>query len=429
MKKIFLLIFAVSFLLAGAFFNFQNLTLPQVRAADLPAGGQSIDGAAQIQAGNFSLGTLAAKEARYFSIAVKAGQELTVSGSFVAQDQTYGNNNTIEIFNENKESLVNDMESAGTQITVKILASSSKETHTYYIKISDDTWGTASGSIEIALKDSFDAGSKTDAADNFNQALSISAGKYNGFLSQVDTDDYYKISAGKGNFSVKITPQDGAMQPTLKIYDSQKTALKEATAESAGEVVSASQNLDEASAVYISINCDINSGCGSAASEYQMEISAEGATLSNTFENTIEIQLNTPTLKSVHNKIYPILKEVFEDKVKLKEQKDITSLVYIVSRPIADFDLRTLRESLEKAGYKTESSTSNQIIMKKGSEELTFFLNIGDAENPIITVSVKKIINWKLWGPIGVGILIIAIIIIVVIKRKKPSGAAEEKKE
>ncbi len=400
-----------------------------VQAAELPRGGESIDGAAIISAGTYSIGQMAEKEARYFQISVKAGQELEVSGTFVAIDPGFSTNNTIEIFDDNKGSLTSEMESAGTAISQKTLASSSKDIHTYIIKITDDTWGTASGEVKIALNDKYDASTKTDAPDNFAKALAVASGNYKGYLSQIDTDDYFKISAKKGPISVKVTPASKDMIPTVKIYDANHKEIESKISKSAGAIVTASTDLIADGEAFFSINCDINTGCGSLACEYNMEINFVGNTETNNLP-TENITPNSPTLAKIHDQIFPILKEVFQDKVTLKEQKDITTLVYIVGRTISDFDFRLLREAMEGADYKLQTSSENQFVVKKGTEELTFAFNIGDGDNPLITVSVKKIINWKLWGPIlGTALLIAIIAIVIIVKKKKAQNEIQEKPE
>lgn len=399
---------------------FATLFTQKVLAASLPAGGTTIDSAVVISAGSYSVGALVEKENHYYSIGVKAGQELTVTGKFkvLTENEQYGTLDTIELYDSNKESLVSSFDDAGSLITVSTLASSEKTDNIYFIRISDDTWGTESGELTVTLTDRFDANSGTDAGQKIESALAISSGSYKGYFSQVDIDDYYAISAKKGAFSVKLTPE-AKTSPTVKIFDSNRKELASETAENEGAVISLSTDLASDQTVYVDVNCDINFGAVSKASEYSLEIGTSAGT-SGGGENYPDITPITPTGDGITTDqvVAPVLKKVYDDKVKVSSQNGKT-LVYVVGRLVnSDNDLAAIKAAMEGLGYKTKKFISEQLVVTKGFKQLTFTTKTGSNK---IEVKSNWVINW-LWLGIIIGILVLIIVLIVVIiisRRKK----------
>jgi len=425
-----LTIFLMALLVFGASFVYGG-QIKSALAASIAKGGATIDAAVSITAGTYTVGALVEKEPQFYSISVKAGQELTVSGTFkvASEYESYGTNNALEIFDDAKVSLTDAYETAGDPISVATLADSSKATHTYYVKMADDTWGTESGNITIALNDRFDANLGTDAGGGFDVANTITSGSYTGYLSQVDTDDYFIVSADKGSASVKLTPASDAT-PTVKIYDANRKLLEEKSGSNDGEIFTATAEIEATQKIYIQINCDINNGCVDAASKYSIVISAGGSTSGTGTTVPEDYDIVTPIvpdggLVTIDKEVAPVLKTVYQDKIKLLEQKGTDTLVYVADRqttPAAD--LAAIKAAMEGLGYKTKSLTDTQLIMTKGFKKLTFTVNPNTNK---IEVAKGFVMNWLWFGVIlGIIVLIALIITAVLISRKKKGSKPQE---
>jgi hypothetical protein len=330
----------------------------------------------------------------------------------------------MELFNESKEKLISKFEDAGTKFSVAALADSRKATQTFYLRISDDTWGTEDGEITVALNDKYDANSGTDAGNDYDSALSVGSGVFTGYLSEVDADDMYKISAKAGAFSAKVTPASNA-GPYLRIYDANRTELESEWASNDGEIVTASTVLDKDQTTYVKVTCDINMGCEDEASQYGLEI---GATVSGgdtgkpeNYDVVVPIVPDTGGLITVDKEVAPVLKKVYDDNVKLQKQSGKTTLIYIVSRQVnSAADLQAIKAAMEGLGYKTKSISDTQLVMTKGFKKLTFTVANGSNK---IEVKSSWVVNW-LWLGIILGIIVLIIIVVMVIvisKGKKKS--------
>lgn len=410
----------VAFLIGGAVF----LKPIQTKAADITKGGSAIEVAVPITPGKYTGIPLAADEATFYSISVKAGQELKVTGSFISERPEYGTINTIEIFNDDRKSLVSKFESEiNNVVSVSALADSSKATHTYYIKASDDTWGTASGEIDITLTDRFDVESGTDAGKSIEKALTIKPGSHKGYLSDVDTDDYYSVPASQGAFSVKTTPSS-KMSPTVEIYDQSRTKLAEQTADNAGQIFTLTADVPRTENVYLRFNCDINSGCESEASEYSFITSTgSGGVTDPNGGGTVTGDVTVPggILTVVNSEVKPVLEKIYETKILVKEVSGKT-IVYVAERNTEDNDLASIKAAMEGLGYKTKSFSTNKLVMSKGLKELTFEAIPGS--NQIrVTVKDNTIYLW-----IGIAALVIILfgifLIIFLVHRKNKKNAA-----
>lgn len=411
---------AVILLLVLSLF-FISLPLARVQAASLPSGGSTIDAAAAISAGTYSVGVLEEKVDHFFSIGIKAGQELNVTGKFtvMAVNEQYGTMDTIELYDDNKESLTSAFDDAQNLITVAALASSEKSTHTFYIRISDDTWGTESGELTATINDRFDAGSGTDAGQAIASALSIVPGSYKGYYSEVDTDDFYTVSAKAGPFSVKLTSAEKT-RPTVKILDINRTELKNEIADNEGQIMTVSTNIASDQTVYVDINCDNIAGCVSAASEYSMVIGATAATGGGGQEYPDVVPV-VPTGGGVaiDEVVAPVLKKVYDDKAKVVSQDGKNTLIYILGRSVQTTDLAAIKAAMEGIGYKTKKFSSDQLIMTKGFKQLIFSTTPGTNK---IEVKSSFAMNW-LWAGIIVGAIAFILLILIIIlatRKKKP---------
>lgn len=258
------------FLLVAAFFSCLVINPAKTQAADA-IGGSSIETAVQITPGQYNGPSLEYGQAAYYKITINAGQELKVVGNFTPMTTSYGGtSNSIRFYDENRVQLVDQYGNSGVVVnvvTAATLASSVKASQTYYIEITDDSWGTASSTLDVSLTDRFDANSTTDAGQTIETAMSIEQGEYSGYLSQVDSDDYYSVPASAGQFTVSITPYIN-MSPTIEIYDQNRTLLATQWAQNAGEIFQITADVQQAGNVYVHINCNVNYGCVDEAYEY-----------------------------------------------------------------------------------------------------------------------------------------------------------------
>jgi hypothetical protein len=350
---------------------------------------------------------------------VKAGQELEISANFAALSSASAVQNALEIFDDNKQSISKITQSTAATLNQKILANSGKTLHTYFVKLANEGEDSLSGEVSFTLHDCFDAGSNTDAPANFSKALVLTPGYYTGYLSQLDVEDFYQIDAAPGPFSLKLTPNNPDITLVLKVYDSDYQQQESKIAESAGASLLLEEKLKEAGKIFFSVGCDNFCENNLSASAYSIDLKFAASAPEKKESSVSKTNPNSPTLLKIHNEIYPILEDVFDKKIVFQEQQGISALIYRTERTIAEFDYRTLREALESSGYKFLHETdTTAFTVKKGSNELTFNLRVGDRENPLITVEVKKVINWKIWGYLGVTGVCILVIIILFTRRK-----------
>lgn len=245
----------------------------EAKAAEIAKGGSAIETAVQITPGQYTGLPLAQDEKTFYKIPVNAGQELKVVGRFKPETNEYGGTmNTIKLYNEDRKEVDNEYDGDGgtngyNNVTVYGLVNSEKASQIYYIEVSDDTWGTQSGELDVTITDCFDAESKTDAGGSIEKALTIKSGSHKGYLSQDDTDDYYSVPASAGKFSIKVTP-NSKITPTVEIYDQSKTKIAEQTSVNAGQIFTLTADLTKTENIFIHFTCDINSGCENEARDY-----------------------------------------------------------------------------------------------------------------------------------------------------------------
>lgn len=250
-------------------------------------GSSTIETASPITPGQYNGPALEFQQAAFYKITVKAGQELKIVGNFTPARTDYGGTlNTIRIYDQDRVQLVDQFEGSGTAVnvvTATTLASSAKETQTYYIEVTDDAWGTSSSTLDISLTDRYDAESNTDAGQTIETAMAIQAGRHTGYLSQVDTDDYFSVPAASGKFSIKVIP-NGKMQPMVEIYDQDRTILSTHMAQNVGEIFTLTADVAQAGNVFVHISCDSSTGCVDEAREYVFatSISGNGDVVENT---------------------------------------------------------------------------------------------------------------------------------------------------
>jgi len=206
----------------------------------LPASGSSFETAVKLEPGTYQGGATAKWQELYYYVQVKAGQQLQPKLKFES------GNWDVAIFDEGEEEITSGF---GSDFSIDWLTNADKSLYKYYLKISSNEWKVDSFSLEISLVNYYDAGSQTDAGDDFNKALSIVPGDYESYLggdyglaswAGDDYKDYYKIPVEKGvTYEFKlIPPVEDAMD--LKIFNLNRTLIKEESSQNAGAVVALS---------------------------------------------------------------------------------------------------------------------------------------------------------------------------------------------
>jgi hypothetical protein len=152
-----------------------------------------------------------------------------------------------------------------------------------YIRlVNDQTDGTLTYNLEIALQNRFDAGSQTDAGESFEGALPIGLGSYTGYLAGVsvmqtpfgnDFKDYYKISVKKGvTYEFVLTPSTGD-EGQLALFNANRETIDEKSSANAGSLV----NLSLAPAADTSVFLAVGTGYKSGIFTYKLEVKSTGA--------------------------------------------------------------------------------------------------------------------------------------------------------
>ncbi|MDD5146896.1 MAG: DUF5684 domain-containing protein, partial [Candidatus Pacebacteria bacterium] len=227
-----------------------------VSAQTLPSGGGSFETAAALQTGTYQGGTISENQQLYYSLQVKAGQNITIKSKFVSDGL-----NTVTLFNGNKEELVSEF----GDNSIKWLVSSDDDQQKYYFKIATEGWPTDSFSLEISTNNYYDAGSQTDAGESFEKALVVTTGDYDGYLAAHpyitelvgnDLKDYYKISVSKGvTYEFKaMPPTGGAMK--LETFNLNRELLEEKSSANDGAVAALSLTPVNNTNIYLAVSSD-----------------------------------------------------------------------------------------------------------------------------------------------------------------------------
>jgi len=264
--SILMLILAVG--AVSALFN-----LPQ---KPLPSGGSSFENAVEIQAGSYGgeLGvTLPSsvdvqESTQYFYIKdLKKGQEVTVKGTFTGKTAV-GSSVTLGLYDQDRKELdKNGVAAYGTAASINLVGLGNSEK--YYVTVKVD--GPAAYAIDISVLDKYDANSKTDAGDSFEDAMSITPGGYVGYLAGGkgnDVVDTFKVPAKKGRLlNTEVTTKSNAAIK-VGIYDINKKLIDEKTALNPGATVMNSVGITRDEDVFVVVSCD--GGCSSGVVEYTL---------------------------------------------------------------------------------------------------------------------------------------------------------------
>jgi len=191
----------------------------------LSTSGSSFETAVKLEPGTYQGGTMTKWQELYYYVEVKAGQQLE------SQLKLERGNWDMVIFDESEEKITSGF---GSDFQIDWLTNADKSLYKYYIKISSNEWEIDSFSLKISLANYYDAGSQTDAGDDFDKVLSLASWAGDDYI------DYYKVPVEKGiTYEFKlIPPVEDAMD--LKIFDLNRSLIKEESSPNAGAIVALS---------------------------------------------------------------------------------------------------------------------------------------------------------------------------------------------
>ena len=94
------------------------------------------------------------------------------------------------------------------------------------------------------------------------------------------------------------------------------------------------------------------------------------------YDNTETVELENNKSREVHNELLPILNQLFNNKVKLRDNFGGISLDYTFDRLVTRDDVEAVQEYLEGIGYTTNTSEGGQLIMMKIGRTLNIVFSI-----------------------------------------------------
>ena len=210
-------------------------------ATALPAAGSGFDTATALQTGSYQNGPTVEGNDLFYTISIKAGQELKIRGDFQPAEPAYGTMNTITLYDASRVELQSNFDEPAVAFW---LPGSTSASYKYYVRITDDTWDTTSSLIDVTVTDRYDASTQVDAGESFEKALTVGIGNHQGYLAYenkgTDTKDYYKIPVSKGvTYEFKATPATGDTM-LLQVFNLNRALLKEEESLNEGAIVSTS---------------------------------------------------------------------------------------------------------------------------------------------------------------------------------------------
>jgi hypothetical protein len=248
--------------------------------------GDSFDTATQIEPGNYEDEITQATD-KYFYTIVKAGQELVYK--ITLDEFERGGRFYIDIFDEERSKITEMSLFRDETKSFSYSTSSKKDSYRFYIKIKPnpdrkDESFNAKYHTKVAIGDHFDANSGTDAGDTFIDALSVSPGNYEGFLSVNeksgnDLKDYYKLSIQSGDkVNIALTPSSEEAKLILSLFNEDRETVKTDEPKEAGAIARTMWLADSSQDIFILVkgeNKYYNNGGG-----YSLDITTGKAPLS-----------------------------------------------------------------------------------------------------------------------------------------------------
>ena len=240
----------------------------------LPKGGDSFATAVKIEPGSYKGGAVESVEKEYFYINIKPGQQIKLKGTFIPAG--YGANCVLYLYDENETRLDGEEYTAGP-ISAFWLPDSNRDLYKYYIKVGSTAGALSSYSLDVSLRDCYDAGSEKDAGDTFDKAIEIKGGKYTGYLAGpykgTDEIDIYKIPVKKGETLIaKVTPPSNTVL-SLGFYDDDRRLISEEIAPNRGAIVSNSVEITRDGEIFAKVVAEKG---GENLNVYSLEVGTEG---------------------------------------------------------------------------------------------------------------------------------------------------------
>lgn len=243
----------ICLVLAAALLCFQTASAGSMNAGD------SFDTATLIEPG-FYEDEITEKEEKYSYIEIKPGQQFIFKTTFDESDLRGSSRLNVEIFDMDRSKIRTNVISQGCSKSFYYSTSSKKKSYKFYTKIDLDIneASNAKYHTSVSIKDHFDANSETDAGDTFNDALSISPGNCEGYLSTNkesgnDLVDHYKLSIQSGDkVTVALTPSE-EVHLCLSVYNENRECVKTEDSKDAGSIAKTQWIADSSQDIYIQV--------------------------------------------------------------------------------------------------------------------------------------------------------------------------------
>lgn len=117
--------------------------------------------------------------------------------------------------------------------------------------------------------------------------------------------------------------------------------------------------------------------------------SASGSSdLQSAYDKASDIEASTAKAKTVDGEVKSILKSVFANNVKLKEDMSGSLLTYITNREVVVADVTAFKTQMEAAGYKTLDSSEAKLTLSKGANTLVFTFPVGNKTKATIDMTL-----------------------------------------
>jgi len=94
------------------------------------------------------------------------------------------------------------------------------------------------------------------------------------------------------------------------------------------------------------------------------------------YEATETVELVNEKSRQVHNELWPILNQLFNNQVKLRDNFGGISLDYTFGRLVTRDDVIAVQKELEKIGYTTDTSEGGQLIVMKVGRTLSMIFSV-----------------------------------------------------
>lgn len=227
----------------------------------------------------------------YFFVDAKPGQKITVSletgekGVEIKPDNTYTENLNpyagISLQSPNRTQLAYENIIGGKNDSKRLIFPVPIDgAGKYYILVGSSYDAQHKDHrFKVEFADLFDAGSKQDAGDTRESALTIQPGAIKGYVNPNDEIDTYKIQLPAGPLSLKVRPSNESVALTVEIYDADGVQLGRAFAPNAGAVTKLENVTLPKSGEYV---LKLLAGANPPESEYNLEIqSGSGASTSD----------------------------------------------------------------------------------------------------------------------------------------------------